>query len=199
MKKKKIIIIIVSVVLLLSLIPFPVRLKDGGSIEYKAILYKYTKIHRLNEKSSSGYEDGWELKILGIRVGGETNITIEATPIVIVKMENQDGNKYSIYLEQNNRIIYLASNIEEVYYYVPPKDTLKNYLSSTFQTIDDGIKHLTDLMNNTGTLKDGGTKIYKSSKYDATIITCHTIAGNRDIYIGDYSMQFDNDSMCKSN
>ena len=54
-------------------------------------------------------------------------------------------------------------------------------------------------MNNTGTLKDGGTKIYKSSKYDATIITCHTIAGNRDIYIGDYSMQFDNDSMCKSN
>ena len=100
---------------------------------------------------------------------------------------------------KNDRTIYLASNIEEVYYYIPPKDTLKNYLSSTFQTTDDGIKHLTDIMNNTGTLKDGGTKIYKSSKYDTTIITCHTIAGNRDIYIGDYSMQFDNDSMCKSN
>lgn len=198
MKNKKLIIAII-IVMIIMLIPFPTRLKDGGSVEYKALLYKYTKIHRLNEKSSTGYEDGWELKILDIRVGGETNITIEAIPIVIVKMENQDGNKYSIYLEQNNRIIYLASNIEEVYYYVPPKDTLKNYLSSTFQTTDDGIKHLTDLMNNTGTLKDGGTKIYKSSKYDATIITCHTIAGNRDIYIGDYSMQFDNDSMCKSN
>ena len=153
----------------------------------------------MNEKSSSGYEDGWELKILGMRVGGQTNITIEATPIVVVKLENQDGNKYNKYLEQNDRTIYLTSNIEEVYYYVPPKDTLKNYLSSTWQTTDDGIKHLTDLMNNTGTLKDGGTKIYKSSKYDITIITCHTIAGNRDIYIGDYSIQFDNDSMCKSN
>ena len=196
---KKRIIIIIIVVIVIMLIPVPIRLKDGGSIEYKAILYKYTKIHRLNEKSSFGYEDGWELKILGIRVGGETNITIEATPIVVVKLENQDGNKYNKYLEQNDRTIYLTSNIEEVYYYVPPKDTLKNYLSSTWQTTDDGIKHLTDLMNNTGTLKDGGTKIYKSSKYDITIITCHTIAGNRDIYIGDYSIQFDNDSMCKSN
>ena len=105
MKNKKLIIAII-IVMIIMLIPFPTRLKDGGSVEYKALLYKYTKIHRLNEKSSTGYEDGWELKILGIRVGGKTNITIEATPIVIVKMENQDGNKYSIYLEQNNRIIY---------------------------------------------------------------------------------------------
>ena len=75
--KKKIIIFIV-VVLVIMLIPVPIRLKDGGSIEYKAILYKYTKIHRLNENSYTGYEDGWDLKILGIHVGGTTDVYITA-------------------------------------------------------------------------------------------------------------------------
>lgn len=78
MKKKKIIIIVAIVIFILMLIPIPNRIKDGGSIEYKAILYKYTKIHRLNEKSSTGFEDGWELKILGIHVGGETDVYVTA-------------------------------------------------------------------------------------------------------------------------
>lgn len=55
------------------LIPIPNRLKDGGSVEYNAILYQYTKIHRLNEKSSTGYEDGWKLKILWFKVGEKIN------------------------------------------------------------------------------------------------------------------------------
>ena len=71
MKKKKIIIIVTIVVFILMLIPIPNRLKDGGSVEYNAVLYQYTKIHRLSERSSTGYEDGWELKILGIKIGGK--------------------------------------------------------------------------------------------------------------------------------
>ena len=51
------------------LIPIPTRWKNGVT-EYKAILYKYTKVHKPSEISFTGYEDGWELKILGIRVGG---------------------------------------------------------------------------------------------------------------------------------
>ena len=58
MKNKKIRIIILVVLIIILLIPIPNRLKDGGSIEYKTLFYKYTKIHRLNEKSSTGYEDG---------------------------------------------------------------------------------------------------------------------------------------------
>ena len=73
MKKKNIILIIVIVIFILMLIPVPTRLKDGGSVEYNAILYKYTKIHRLSEKSSTGYIDGWELKILGIKIGEKIN------------------------------------------------------------------------------------------------------------------------------
>ena len=73
MKKKSRILWIIVVILLILLIPIPVRLKDGGSIEYKAIIYTYTKIHRLNETSQTGYEEGWELKIFGIQVGGNMN------------------------------------------------------------------------------------------------------------------------------
>ena len=75
--KKKNIILIIFIIFILMLIPIPIRLKDGGSVEYKAILYKYTKIHRLSEKSSKGYEDGWELKILGIQVDKRINTYVE--------------------------------------------------------------------------------------------------------------------------
>ena len=69
MKKKKIIIIVSIIIFILMLIPIPTRWKNGLT-EYKAILYKYTKVHTPSDISFTGYEDGWELKILGIRVGG---------------------------------------------------------------------------------------------------------------------------------
>lgn len=72
MKRKKIIIIVVIVIFVLMLIPIPTQWKNGVK-EYKAVLYKYTKIHTPSEISFIGYEDGWELKILGIRVGGNIN------------------------------------------------------------------------------------------------------------------------------
>lgn len=89
MKKKKIIIIVAIVLFVLMLIPIPMRLKDGGSIEYRAILYKYTKIHRLSEQSSTGYEDGWELKILGIYVGGEVNTYVLAEHKISIRSNDK--------------------------------------------------------------------------------------------------------------
>ena len=77
MKSKKIVIIFV-VVLMLMLIPIPLKLKDGGSTEYKAMLYSVTKIHRLNHQSSTGYEDGWKIEILGIQVYNEVDVYVEA-------------------------------------------------------------------------------------------------------------------------
>ena len=73
MKKKKIIIIVIILIFVLMLIPIPTRWKNGVT-EYKAILYKYTTVHTPSEISFTGYEDGWELKILGIRVGGNINV-----------------------------------------------------------------------------------------------------------------------------
>lgn len=77
MSKKRIIIIVAIVLFIMTLIPFSItRYKDGGSVEYKALLYKYTKIHRLNEISFTGYEDGWKLEILGIMTFGNTDVDI---------------------------------------------------------------------------------------------------------------------------
>ncbi len=91
MSKKRIIIILI-VVFILMLIPIPVRLKDGGSIEYKALLYKYTKIHRLNEKSMTGYEDGWELSILGIFVGGIIDTNVLEEHIISIRSNDKKIN-----------------------------------------------------------------------------------------------------------
>ena len=201
MKNKKIKIIIIIVLIIILLIPIPNRLKDGGSIEYKTLFYNYTQIHRLNEKSSTGYEDGWELKIFGKHVGGVTYIPVSvvACPFKLAKRELQDNNKFNKYLERDERNIYLASNLEEVYFYGGEYELypLRHYLENTWQTVTDGMKHLTDVMENTETLRDGGTKIYKLKNCDITIITCNTIAGNKDIFIGDDNMEFDNNSMCK--
>ena len=72
MKKKKVLIIAVIIIFVLMLIPIPTQWKNGVT-EYKAILYKYTKVHIPSDISFTGYDDGWELKILGIRVGGNIN------------------------------------------------------------------------------------------------------------------------------
>ena len=122
-----------------------------------------------------------------------SNIRIE-----VVKNTNQDGNKFNLYVDRDNKI-YLSSNIDEVYYVKTDlmKYTLKEYITGMWQTTEDGMKNLTDILYNTETLRDGGTQIFKLKEYDITIVKCNTISGNRDYYIGDYNMEFDNESMCK--
>lgn len=124
--------------------------------------------------------------------------TTSSSKIEVIKPTFQNDNKFNIYLERDNRTIYLSSSLEEVYYTDnDTKMSLKEYISKSYQTTDDGIKHLTDIMDNTETFRDGGTKIYKSKDYDITIIKCNTVSGNHNYYIGDYAMQFDDETMCK--
>lgn len=87
MNKKKIIIILIAIFIIM-LFPIPFKLKDGGSIEYRAILYKYTKIHRLNNNSPTGYEDGWTLEILGMHV--KEKIDTYETKEHIIKIKTND-------------------------------------------------------------------------------------------------------------
>lgn len=118
--------------------------------------------------------------------------------IEVIKPEYHNNIKFNKYLECDNKIIYLAGNVEEVYYTaIDKRMALKDYITKSYQTVDDGIKHLTDIMNFISSFDDGGTTIHKSLEYDITIIKCNTMSGNNDIFIGDYSMNFDNDSMCK--
>ncbi len=64
MKKKLLIIILI----LILIIPIPFHLKDGGTIEFKALLYQVSKVHKLNSNSPSGYDNGIIIKIFGIKV-----------------------------------------------------------------------------------------------------------------------------------
>ena len=50
------------------LIPIPMRMKDGGSVEYRAILYKVVDVRRIDPQSTDGYIDGTIVEILGMEV-----------------------------------------------------------------------------------------------------------------------------------
>ncbi len=112
----------------------------------------------------------------------------------LYKPEIHNDIRFNIYYENKDRKIYLAGNIGEFYIKEQENNvTLKNYLSTTFQTFDDGIKHITDKLDQVQTYRDGGTKVYKSKDKDITFIACNKINGNKNIYIGDYSLEFEED------
>lgn len=71
--KKNKVLIIVGIILLavILLVPVPLRIKDGGSVEYKAVLYSVTDWHAMAGQDSNGkmtYVEGISIKILGIEI-----------------------------------------------------------------------------------------------------------------------------------
>ena len=54
--KKKLIIGICILLIAVLLIPIPMRLKDGGTVRYTAILYTIEDVHRLNPDINSDQE-----------------------------------------------------------------------------------------------------------------------------------------------
>lgn len=118
MKKKKIIIIAI-IVFITMLIPVPIKAKDGGSVEYKAVLYSITKIHRFNSQSVNGYENGWKIKILGITFYDrytydeiEENITLEDVNYKIINYlsnkQNDISNLAYNYIDFEKKVIVVG-------------------------------------------------------------------------------------------
>ena len=67
--KKKLILIVAGVLLLACLFPIPNHLKDGGTVEYQALLYTVSKVHRLNEEGAEKpYQEGTIVKVLGVEL-----------------------------------------------------------------------------------------------------------------------------------
>ena len=68
--KKRIVICVAIVVALVLLIPIPMRLKDGGSVVYQAVLYSVKDVHSLNLDMESGaqYKEGIVIKVLGVKI-----------------------------------------------------------------------------------------------------------------------------------
>lgn len=71
MKKKKVYIII-AILCLILLFPIPVHLKDGGTVEYRALLYKVSNVHSLasmeDMEKGKEYNEGTIIEILGFEI-----------------------------------------------------------------------------------------------------------------------------------
>ncbi len=71
MKKKSILAIAIIVLLIILLFPFKInRLKDGGTVEYKALLYKLTDYHKF--RTDTEYVEGSKIEILGKEIFNNT-------------------------------------------------------------------------------------------------------------------------------
>lgn len=123
--------------------------------------------------------------------------TITGIDFYLSKLENYNSIKFNTYYENNGRTIYLAGNLDEVYVIVGyTKMTLSDYIQNVNQTLDASIQSITDHLTMLYSFDDGGTSVFKSEEKDITMITCKTLAENRNIYIGDYQMNYKT-SMCK--
>lgn len=71
--KKKLVIVMIGMILVILLVPIPRYLNDGGTVEYKALTYKISKVHRLTENLETDYEDGVMIEILGMEVFNNVN------------------------------------------------------------------------------------------------------------------------------
>ena len=115
-----------------------------------------------------------------------------------VSSENNDKNiKFKEYLKLDNRTIYLAENVSELFIVENKNQTsLRKYIINSAESVDKSIENITNLLNKQSILKDGGTIIFKNKDKNITLIKCNTIEGNKDIYIGDYNLNFKS-NMCK--
>ncbi|MCM1154864.1 MAG: hypothetical protein NC314_06390 [Roseburia sp.] len=68
--KKRVIICLCILFAVILLFPIPLRLKDGGTVEYKAILYSVKKVHQLNPdmETNQNFHEGTVVELLGIEV-----------------------------------------------------------------------------------------------------------------------------------
>ena len=122
---------------------------------------------------------------------GTTNIeVVKDFDFYITKPQAHNDIRFNDYLTFSDRKIYLAGNIGEFYVVDGKTMILKEYISNANRTMDDSIKSITDKLELKDTLKDGGTKIYKSKDKDITMIVCNTTKNDRNILIGDYSMEY---------
>ena len=68
--KKKVMIGICVLLAIVLLVPIPMRLKDGGTVVYHAVLYQVEDAHRLGavDTAEDEYLEGMIVRILGMEV-----------------------------------------------------------------------------------------------------------------------------------
>jgi len=72
MKRKIISMILAALILAVLLIPVPLRLKDGGTVVWQAVLYSVSDVHSLaleeDVQNGKAFYEGIIIRILGFEV-----------------------------------------------------------------------------------------------------------------------------------
>ena len=127
---------------------------------------------------------------------------IDSEYIKFIQGSQQDNQQIKITKtkECDNQVIEYYQYEEQKVYLVCLDEiklndvTLKYYFSKAYQTFNDSINSLINNMELIDTYKDGGTKLYKNDSI--ALIKCNTIDGNKDIYIGDTNLEYQ-ENYCK--
>ena len=132
-KKRKPFKRLIILLILILLIPIPYKLKDGGSTEFKSILYTITKYHQLSSVDAEDYITGWKIEVLGKTIyDSKSNIKeignaeklfnlkidyigdISATAKILNKLELEKSGKYTIELKTDEKPYALILNFDEI-------------------------------------------------------------------------------------
>lgn len=150
--KKKVTIVIIIIFLLILLVPIPIHLKDGGTVEYKSLTYKISKIHRLNNSSKTGYEEGTIIEILGIKI--YDNVTIVDIPNTDLENKEKEVTWEEITEDGVNEDLLLKNVDEE----------LLTKIAMELQTLVDEEAE-EERENPEIVITEGWTRVFKSDRY----------------------------------
>lgn len=106
--KNKFLLIVIIILLLILLIPIPMRLKDGGSIRFQALLYTVTKYHKLSETLDGNYITGIGIEVLGVEI-------FDSTDKVKTHTVNTDDSEETINQKHNS---FVGTVLEETTTYM---------------------------------------------------------------------------------
>ncbi|MBE6150444.1 MAG: hypothetical protein E7162_01315 [Firmicutes bacterium] len=111
--KKRILFIVILVVLCILVFPVPRRLKDGGSVEYKSILYKITDVKKINFDSTTGYEEGIVVEVFNKEIFNnvccDASMNVEDIEGVSIKINDSSltNTRVTIIIEDINKEKYV--------------------------------------------------------------------------------------------
>lgn len=118
-------------------------------------------------------------------------VRIDGYNFELIDSKKCDGEK--LYYEGETRNVYLTC-LDDIY--LTKKNerySLATYLSKNASDLNDIFDDLISNLKNKDSFWDGGTTIYTSKTGDLGIIMCHTVDGNRDIYIGKRNIEYKSD------
>lgn len=109
-----------------------------------------------------------------------------------LNMNNDCNNKARLILKQKDRNIYTYCLDNMKIIIGDKEENLKTFI----ETDDKAIDKIIDTLELEEIYLDGGTKLYKGD--NLTLVKCHTLDGNKDVYIGDQNMEF-KQNFCDNN